>query len=99
MPAIKFDSSLNISTVISIVLLIASVVGFGLNLRSNQKITSTQYANIKAELDDVKAELGELRRLHLSISNTVQTQGKSIEVVSKIAHSNNKQIKEVKKAQ
>ncbi len=76
-------------------LFIASVVGFGLNLRSNQKVTAIQYAAIKAELDDVKAELGELRRLHLSISNTVQAQSKSIQVVSKIAHNNNKQIKEV----
>jgi hypothetical protein len=93
MPAIKFDSSLSWSTILSIVIAIVSVAGFFFGLKSNQKVQMAQYQALKADLDDVKSQLGELRRLHLAVSNTVEVQGKSISTVAKVAEDNKKQLK------
>lgn len=92
MPAIKFDFDLNIQTVIAIILFISSVVGFGWNIRSNQKVTAAQYTDIKVELDDVKNQLGELRRLHLQVVEQSQQHEEAIKEVVKTAETNKAQI-------
>ena len=94
MSAITFDGSLNWSTILSIVIAIVSVAGFFFGLKSNQKVQLAQYQALKVDLEDVKSQLGELRRLHLNVSNTVETQGKSITSVVKTAEENKKQIKD-----
>lgn len=92
MPAIKFDSSLNWSTVLSIVIAIVSVAGFFFGLKANQKVTAAQYADIKVELDDVKGQLGELRRLHLQVAQQSQQHEEAIKEVVKTAETNKEQI-------
>lgn len=92
MPKINFDFSWNISSIISVLTLVAAIVGFGWNLSSNQKVQAAEFATVKQQIIDVKGEVGELRRLHLAVADTVNTQGQSIDTVTRVAQTNTKKI-------
>ncbi len=94
---IKFDGTLNWSTIISALTIVGAIIGFGFNVRSGQKVQAAQVASLAKDIDDVKGQLGELRRMHLAVAGTVQTQGQSLDTVSKVAKINSKTIEEAKR--
>ena len=96
MSNIKFDGTLNWSTIISALTVVVAVIGFGFNVRSGQKVQAAQVAGLAKDIDDVKDQLGELRRMHLAMAGTVQVQAQSLESVSKVAKINSKSIQETK---
>ncbi len=93
MASIVFDNSLNWATLLSIALALVSLSGFFFNIRANQKVQIAQYQALKGELDDVKGQLGELRRLQFEVAAQSNAHDKTIKEVVKVAEANKQQLK------
>lgn len=94
MPTLKFDTTLNWSTILSIVALIGTIIAFGWNIRSGQAIQVVKTDALITRVANVETEVGEIRRLHLAMSNTVQDHSESIDKVTKVAKTNSLRIKD-----
>jgi seryl-tRNA synthetase len=88
----KFDDTLNWSTIISAIVFIGTIVGFGWSIKSGQKVQSVQYAALSKDLDDVKSQLGELRRLQFMTAARSDVHDKTIKDIVKATKDNKKQI-------
>jgi hypothetical protein len=93
MAIINFDTSFSWSAVLSVVSGIVAVVGFGWSLKVGQKVQAAQSVATLSQLEDLKGQVGELRRLQFEIAAQSKAHDKTIKEVVKVAEDNAKNIK------
>ena len=85
MPTITLDSSLNVPTLFSIITGAITAIVFVVSMKGDIK-------TLKYQAAELTQEVGELRRLHLEVTQAAQIQAQSVQEVAKKVEDNKKQI-------